>query len=258
MNKDKYIVKARELIRNAKNIMVLSGAGLSTEAGIPDFRSKGGLYSHDFHGYNPETVLSHSFYLNNPELFWEYLRTELNYTDIKPSESYKLIAELEKEGRVKAVVTQNIDSLHPDAGSKNIIEIHGTLKKCFCDTCGKEYPYKDMMKKDTPVYCTEEGCRGIIRPAVVLYDEDVPLMKDVIIAAEECDLLLVLGTSLLVYPVAYIPQLFLESGKEVIIINRDETPYAMAKGVTEINSSIGTALKIILDTEGISDTEELD
>ncbi len=234
--------KARKLLQNARNIMVLSGAGLSTEAGIPDFRSSNGLYANKFHGHSPETVLSHSFYLNQPELFWEYLRTSLNYSGIQPDDSYRLIAQLEQEGRVQTVVTQNIDSLHLAAGSKHVIEIHGTLKRCYCEQCGQEYPYEQLVNGDISPVCS---CRGSIRPDVVLYDEDVPQIVDAVMAAETADLLLVLGTSLLVYPVASIPRLFLERALPVIIINRDKTPYHGAFNVLEINDALGSTLKYL-------------
>ncbi|MFB0917468.1 MAG: NAD-dependent protein deacylase [Clostridiaceae bacterium] len=234
--------KAVKLIKEAKNIMVLSGAGLSTEAGIPDFRSKNGLYSHNFHGYRPETVLSHSFYNENPDLFWEYMKTKLNYTDNGPDDSYKLLAKLEQSGKIKAIVTQNIDSLHYEAGSKNVIEVHGTLKKCYCDSCLKEYSYSDLVNGLISYKCS---CGGNIRPDVVLFDEDVPKIYNAVIEADKCDLLLVLGTSLVVYPVASIPRIFLEKNHPVIIINRDETPYHGVGNVTEINDSLGSTLKYI-------------
>lgn len=255
---DKYIKQAKELIEKSNKIMVLSGAGLSTEAGIPDFRSQGGLYSQEFHGYNPEVILSHSFYNNNTDLFWEYLRTKLNYTGIEPDNSYKLIAELEKEGKIATVVTQNIDSLHKLAGSKNLLEIHGTLGRFYCDSCGKKYPPKELMDGTLDYNCSVEGCNGIIRPDVVLYDESVDLIIDAFLEAEKCDLLLVLGTSLRVYPVASIPDLFLRRGKGVIIINRDPTPLSMTRGVVEINAPIGKTLPKIFNFDDDSLEEEYD
>lgn len=237
---DKYIESAKKSLDQAEKILVLSGAGLSTEAGIPDFRSKNGLYSVSFHGHSPETVLSHRFYKRNPEQFYEYLRTRLNYTGARPDGSYELLAQLEKAGKIAAILTQNIDSLHLDAGSQHVIELHGSLKRFYCDQCGRLYSASDQMKPDGSVYC---DCGGIIRPDVVLYDEDVPKIADAWIAADQADLLLVLGTSLLVYPVASIPQLFLDRKKPVVIINRDPTPYSLHSGVTEINGEIGLTLK---------------
>lgn len=240
MIKDKFIESAKDVLAKAHHILVLSGAGLSTEAGIPDFRSKNGLYSVDFHGYNPETILSHSFYIDHADLFYDYLRTRLNYTGILPDDSYILLAKLEQAGKISAVLTQNIDSLHLEAGSDNVIELHGSLKRFYCDHCAKVYPAEDVMKPDSPVRC---DCGGSIRPDVVLFDEDVPKITDAWSAAGEADVLLVLGTSLLVYPVAYIPQLFLDHKKPVIIINRDPTPFSLNSNVIEINGEIGATLK---------------
>lgn len=245
MMKDKFIESAKAILEKAGNILVLSGAGLSTEAGIPDFRSKNGLYNVDFHGYNPETILSHSFYRDHTALFYEYLRTRLNYTGIRPDESYQLLAKLGQAGKISAVLTQNIDSLHLDAGSANVIELHGSLKRFYCAQCGKAYPPEAIMELDAPVVC---DCGGSIRPDVVLYDEDVPKIADAWIAADQADALLVLGTSLLVYPVAYLPQLFLDHKKPVVIINRDPTPYALNSGVVEINGEIGATLKKLFPT----------
>lgn len=234
--------KAVRLINNAKKIMVLSGAGLSTEAGIPDFRSKNGLYSQNFHGYAPETVLSNSFYNNNPDLFWEYLRTKMNYSGILPDDSYRLLAKMEEKGKIFCTVTQNIDSLHLEAGSKNVIEVHGTLKRCFCPDCGRTYDAERILNGADPYICE---CKGTIRPDVVLYDEDVPKIMEAFTNADKCDLLLVLGTSLVVYPVAYIPRILIDKNVPVIIINKTPTPYSKAGNVVEINDSIGSTLKYI-------------
>lgn len=256
MKVDKYIGLARDLIKKSNNIMILSGAGLSTEAGIPDFRSDGGLYSKKFHGYNPELILSNSFFYNNTDLFYEYLRSHLNYSNIGPDKSYQLLAKIEEEGKIRSLVTQNIDSLHRKAGSKNLIEIHGTLGRFYCDTCHKEYDPSEMMEDGIAYKCNKEGCKGTIRPDVVLYDEEVYLLKNAIMEISSCDLLLVLGTSLRVYPVASIPEFFLAQGKNVIIINRDPTPLSMVKGVIEINNSIGDTLPKIFDVDGINDLDE--
>lgn len=236
------LAQAKLKVDQARRILVLSGAGLSTESGVPDFRSPNGLYSVDFHGYNPEVILSHSFYKNRTDLFYEYLRTRLNYTDIKPGISYRVLADLEQRGRIKGVLTQNIDSLHLAAGSQHVVELHGTLASYSCEQCGKHIDAKTMMDEHTPYHC---DCGGTIRPDVVLYDESVPKISDALDMAEDADLLLVLGTSLLVYPVAHIPQILLERDLPVVIINRDPTPYADYRGVTEINGEIGTALRAL-------------
>lgn len=237
---DKMIRTARMKLDSAQRILVMSGAGLSTEAGIPDFRSKNGLYSQNFFGYNPETILSHDFYLNQTELFYDYLRTRLNYTGILPDESYRLLAHLEATGKVHAIITQNIDSLHLEAGSERVIELHGTLKRYYCDKCETPYDPIQMMTPGQSPHCE---CGGLIRPDVVLFDESVPRIGDAWMTADQCDLLLVLGTSLRVYPAASLPTLFLEKKLPVVIINRDPTPYELSPGVTEINGEIGKTLR---------------
>lgn len=233
---------ARNSLKKAAKILVFSGAGLSTEAGIPDFRSQTGLYSQSFHDLSPEFILSHRFYKTDPALFYEYLRSRLDCRDIRPDASYLLLAKLEKDGLVHSVITQNIDSLHLQAGSKNVIELHGSLDRFCCDRCGKDYDSDEMMQPQTPFIC---DCGGIIRPDVVLFDEGVPAIDAAWEAASEADLLLVLGTSLLVYPAAYLPSLFIEQKKPVIIINRDPTPYSQSQGVIEINDEIGVTLQQI-------------
>lgn len=244
--KDKFIETARTKLSQARRILVMSGAGLSTEAGIPDFRSKNGLYSVNFHGHSPETILSHSFYINEPELFYEYLRTRLNCTGILPDDSYLLLARLEACGKVSGIITQNIDSLHLEAGSRNVIELHGTLKRYYCDKCETPYSGPDLMDPATSIRCQ---CGGIFRPDVVLFDENVPHIGDAWLAADQADLLLVLGTSLVVYPAAHLPTLFLDKGLPVIIINRDPTPYALSQGVIEINGEIGATLQQLFPTD---------
>lgn len=233
------IEEAKSAIKKAKNIMVLSGAGLSTEAGVPDFRSPQGLYSKEFKGYNPETVLSHSFFLNHPDLFYEYIRTYMNYQDLKPSYSYKL---LEKNPKIKMIVTQNIDGLHKGAGSQNVFEVHGTMRDFYCLKCKKHYSVEEMMK-DHSYQC---DCGGLIRPDVVLYEENVKDIESVISKVEEMDLLLVLGSSLQVYPVASLPQIFISWCKPVIIINEQETPYKNDDYVIEINDEIKKTISLIL------------
>lgn len=234
------MAEAKLKVDRAGRILVLSGAGLSTESGVPDFRSPNGLYSVDFHGYDPEVILSHRFYKQHTDLFYEYLRTRLNYTDIQPGISYRILADLEKSGRILGVLTQNIDSLHLTAGSHNVVELHGSLASYYCEKCGRQLDARTMMAEAASYQC---ACGGTIRPDVVLYDESVPKISDALAMAEQADLLLVLGTSLLVYPVAHIPMILLERDIPVVIINRDPTPYAGHRGVTEINGEIGTVLR---------------
>ncbi len=234
------IAECANLIRNADQILCLTGAGMSTESGVPDFRSDTGLYTKDFAGYRPETVLSRSFFFAHPDMFWKYISLHLNYTDIQPNIGHTILA---KWGQTKnlTIVTQNIDELHADAGSKNIIEIHGSIKTCTCQACGKNHPEQDVLEKGC--LC---ACGGLIKPDVVLYEESVDRMDEVYPLIETGDLLLVLGTSLTVFPVAAIPQLFTQyQQKPIVIINQTPTPFTGAPNCIEIHASIGETLRAI-------------
>ncbi len=234
------ITECANHIRNANKILCLTGAGMSTESGVPDFRSDTGLYSKAFEGLNPETILSRSFFFAHPDLFWKYIALNMNYTDIQPNIGHRVLAEWEKKKDL-TIVTQNIDELHTAAGSKNVIEIHGSLQTCTCQECGKKHPTRDVLENG--FLC---ACGGLVKPDVVLYEESVDRMSEVYPLIDACDLLLVLGTSLTVYPVAIIPQLFLQSGnKPVIIINQTPTPCHSASGCIEIHAGIGETLKAI-------------
>lgn len=233
--------RARRILAAPARFAVLTGAGMSTEAGVPDFRSPGGLYSSEFHGMHPEHVLSIDFFLAEPELFYEYLRTRLAFT-AEPDDSYRRLAQLEREGRVAAVVTQNIDGLHLAAGSRRVVEAHGTLQRFSCMRCSRAFDAARMMTAGTPIGC---GCGGVVRPEVVLYGEGLAELDAAFAVVDEADALLVLGTSLAVYPVAAIPEMFLQAGKPVVIVNRQETPYAGRRDVVEINAGIGATLEAI-------------
>ncbi|PKK40274.1 NAD-dependent protein deacetylase of SIR2 family protein [Clostridiaceae bacterium JG1575] len=246
MNEDTLIEKAKKVLEEAKRVVVLSGAGLSTEAGIPDFRSKKGLYSVEYYGYPPETILSHRFFNDHPDLFFSYLRDHLNVQGIGPDDSYRLLATLEAEGRVHWTITQNIDSLHRLAGSQKVCEVHGTLRTFSCDRCGKKVDPQSVWTAKEPVRC---ACGGMLRPDVVLFDEEVCEMQTALSHAMEGDCLLVLGTSLVVYPVASIPQIFLRRQLPVVILNRDPTPYGCAPGVIELQREIGPTLKKLFPKE---------
>lgn len=223
----------------AGRFAVLTGAGMSTEAGVPDFRSPGGLYSSTFHGLHPETVLSVDYLRAEPERFFEYLRTRLAFA-AEPDESYRMLAALERAGRVVAVVTQNIDGLHRAAGSQRVIEAHGTLARFSCEACGRPYDAAAQMREGTPIRC---ACGGLIRPEVVLYGEGLDEIEAAFGVVDEAEALLVLGTSLQVYPIAAIPQLFVRAGKPVVVVNREPTPYNGDAGVIEINAGIGATLR---------------
>lgn len=242
----KELNKAAELVKKSNHIMIFSGAGLSTESGIPDFRSKNGLYSRKFMGYEPEEILSSTFFRNNYNIFWDYIRAEFNYKGIVPGKSYKLVKDLQNRNKIEVIVTQNIDSLHQDAGIENIIEVHGDLKTCYCNVCHKSYDFYDMINGHDP-YCDQESCNGVIRPDIVLYEEAVDNLADVFKSIHKCDLLLVLGSSLTVNPIAQLPNIFVGESKPVIIINKDTTPYNNYYLTTELNMDISTALTYFIE-----------
>lgn len=218
------IERFREIIKNSNNIVFFGGAGVSTNSNIPDFRSDDGLYNEELGiNYPPEYLLSRTFFLENPEMFSEYYKSKLIHPDALPNCAHIVLAELEKQGKLKAVITQNIDNLHQMAGSENVLEIHGTLYKHYCVDCGKEFPMEYVLKEKGLVRC--DKCEGVVRPDVVLYEEplDDYLMSKAIEYVKNADTMIVAGTSLVVYPAAGLVQYF--SGKNLIIINRDSTSY---------------------------------
>ena len=212
----------RDLIRDADRIVFLGGAGVSTESGIPDFRGSGGLYTEKA-SIPPEVILSHTFFLNHTEEFYRFYREKMLFPDAKPNAAHKALAELEKRGKLSAVLTQNIDGLHQAAGSKRVIELHGSTLRNRCVGCGRSYPLSFILESEGVPVCPV--CGGVIKPDVVLYEE--PLNERDLIDAEraiaEADLLIVGGTSLTVNPAAGLVLWF--SGGKFVIINRDPTPY---------------------------------
>ncbi len=213
--------KLQEIIDKANNIVFFGGAGVSTESGIPDFRSKDGLY-HMKYKYPPEEILSHSFFMDNPEEFYKFYKDKMNSLNVKPNISHEFLAKLEKAGKLRAIITQNIDGLHTKAGSKNVLELHGTIYKNHCIKCNKEYSAEYVFNSEGVPYCE---CGGIIKPDVVLYEEalnDFTVMQ-VINYIKQADVLIVAGTSLTVYPASGLIRYF--RGKHLVIINRDTTDY---------------------------------
>ena len=212
----------RDLIRDAERIVFLGGAGVSTESGIPDFRGSGGLYTEEA-SIPPEVILSHTFFLNHTEEFYRFYREKMLFPDAKPNAAHKALAELEKRGKLSAVLTQNIDGLHQAAGSKRVIELHGSTLRNHCVGCGRSYPLSFILESEGVPVCPV--CGGVIKPDVVLYEE--PLNERDLIDAERAiagaDLLIVGGTSLTVNPAAGLVLWF--SGGKFVIINRDPTPY---------------------------------
>ena len=232
------VKRLKELVDGSDNIVFFGGAGVSTESGIPDFRSTDGLYHQEWR-YPPETILSHTFYESNPEEFFRFYRAKLLAPDAKPNAAHYKLAEWEAQGKLTAVVTQNIDGLHQKAGSKKVYELHGSVLRNYCMRCGKFYPLEAVMDSEGVPKCE---CGGTIKPDVVLYEEplDQRTMARAIWAIEQADLLIVGGTSLTVWPAAGLIDYY--SGRELVIINKSETSFDSRASLT-INDSIGKALE---------------
>ena len=207
-------------VNESKRIVFFGGAGVSTESGIPDFRGVDGLYHQKFRE-PPETIISHSYYVKHPDVFFEFYRTRMLYPDARPNIAHKKLAQWEREGRLLAVVTQNIDGLHQMAGSKNVYELHGSVYRNICQTCGKVYDLQAFMQMEHIPVCS--ACGGRVKPDVVLYEEalDGRTISGAVDAIRRADLLIVAGTSLTVYPAAA----FLDEypGNRLVLINRTET-----------------------------------
>lgn len=215
------IERLKKLVEESNNIVFFGGAGVSTESGIPDFRSKDGLYNQKYK-YSPETILSHSFFLNNTKEFYDFYREKMNSLKYEPNITHRKLAELEEKGKLKAVITQNIDGLHQKAGSKKVLELHGSVLRNYCMKCNKFYDAKYVFEgKDIP----KCKCGGIIKPDVVLYQEalDYDVFEEALVKISNADLLIVAGTSLTVNPACSLIQYF--NGKNLVLINRDATPY---------------------------------
>lgn len=208
-----------QLLQGSDNIVFFGGAGVSTESGIPDFRSEDGLYRQSY-AYPPETILSHSFFMAHPDEFYRFYRDKMLHLSAKPNAAHRTLARLEAEGRCKAVITQNIDGLHQLAGSHNVLELHGSVYRNHCMKCGKAYGVEAIQQSTGVPHCS---CGGIIKPDVVLYEES--LDEDVGFAAMQavrnCDLLLIGGTSLSVYPAAGLPSYY--RGFKLVLINKTTT-----------------------------------
>lgn len=215
------IKKLKELIDGTDNIVFFGGAGVSTESGIPDFRSVDGLY-HQQWDDPPETILSHTYYERYPEKFFAFYRAKLLCEGAKPNAAHLKLAEWEKEGKLKAVITQNIDGLHQAAGSKNVLELHGSIHRCYCMRCGRPYPAERVNHGTGVPHC---DCGGIIRPDIVFYEEclDEDVLSKSIRYIREAEVLIVGGTSLAVYPAAGLLNYY--SGHKLVLINRSATPY---------------------------------
>lgn len=239
------IKRLKELVDSSDNIVFFGGAGVSTESGIPDFRSTGGLYHQEWK-YPPEVILSHTFYESNPEEFFRFYRAKLLAPDAKPNAAHKKLSEWEAEGRLKAVITQNIDGLHQAAGSKTVYELHGSTLRNYCVKCGAFYDV-DFIANSTGVpRCPK--CGGIIKPDVVLYEEglDEQVLSGAVSAIRRADTLIIGGTSLVVYPAAGLIRYF--RGDHLVVINMQPTN-ADAEADLCIAKPIGQVLSedVVLD-----------
>ena len=213
--------RLQKMIEESESIVFFGGAGVSTESGIPDFRSADGIY-HQKYRFSPEQVVSHTFFMNNTEEFYKFYRDKMLIENVKPNKAHLKLAELEKAGKLSAVVTQNIDGLHQAAGSKKVYELHGSTLRNYCTKCRKFFD-ADYIKNNTPIpYCDE--CGGLVKPDVVLYEEglDNDTVNGALEAISNADCLIIAGTSLTVYPAASFVRYF--RGKYLVLINRDETP----------------------------------
>ena len=209
------------ILDNGRRIVFFGGAGVSTESGIPDFRSADGLY-HQKYKYNPETILSHSFFIQKPAEFYEFYRDKMVVTDVMPNVTHLFLARMEEAGKLSAVITQNIDGLHQAGGSKNVIELHGSIHRNYCMKCSKFHPLSAMTGSEPVPLC---DCGGMVKPDVVLYEES---LKDndvdtALALISQADVLIVGGTSLSVYPAASFIRYF--QGDHLVLINKSSTPY---------------------------------
>lgn len=230
----------KEIVSKSSNIVFFGGAGVSTESGIPDFRSVDGLYSTKYK-YPPEMMVSHSFFRSNTEDFYDFYINKMIFLDAKPNSAHIKLAQLEKEGKLKAVITQNIDGLHQKAGSKNVLELHGSVHRNYCMGCGKFYDVNFIVSSGGIPKCS---CGGIVKPDVVLYEEslDSNVIEKSVEFIEKADVLIVGGTSLVVYPAAGLINYF--NGSKLILINKTSTQMDR-KADLVINDSIGKVFEAL-------------
>ena len=229
--------KLKDLVDGSGNIVFFGGAGVSTESGIPDFRSTGGLY-HQQWKYPPEVILSHTFYESNPEEFFRFYRAKMLAPDAKPNAAHRKLAEWEAAGKLKAVITQNIDGLHQAAGSKNVLELHGSVHRNHCEKCGRFYGLDYILSTEGVPRCS---CGGIIKPDVVLYEEglDQRTLEDSVMYLSRADMLIIGGTSLNVYPAAGLIRYY--GGHKLVLINKSPVAQDLAADLV-ITDPIGETL----------------
>lgn len=216
---DSQMQKLKQIIEESENIVFFGGAGVSTESGIPDFRSTDGLY-HQQYDYPPETILSHTFFRRNTEEFFRFYRNKMLALDAKPNAAHLKLAQWEREGKLKAVITQNIDGLHQAAGSKKVLELHGSVLRNYCEKCHRFYDARFVLESEGVPRCE---CGGIIKPDVVLYEEslDMQTMQEAVSFISQADVLIIGGTSLVVYPAAGLIDYY--RGNKLVLINKTPT-----------------------------------
>ena len=242
---NEQIRKLKEIIAESNNIVFFGGAGVSTESGIPDFRSATGLYNQKLdRNVSPEELISHTFYVRYPEYFFEFYKDKLVYPDAEPNDCHKALAELEKQGKVKAIVTQNIDGLHQKAGSQVVYELHGSTLRNYCESCHSFYDEKFVLAAEGVPTCPK--CGGRIKPDVVLYEEglDDNVVEGAIDAIAHADTLIIGGTTLVVYPAAGLIHYF--RGKHLVLINKSSTS-ADSMADLVINDNIGEVFKAVME-----------
>lgn len=235
----------KQWICGSENIVFFGGAGVSTESGIPDFRSVDGLYNQQYK-YPPETIISHSFYLRNPEEFYRFYKDRMIFQDAKPNRAHMALSRLEEMGKLKAVITQNIDGLHQAAGSREVLELHGSVHRNYCTRCQKFYGLKEIMEMEGVPRCS---CGGTIKPDVVLYEEglDQHTMNRAVQYIRHADMLIIGGTSLVVYPAAGLVNYY--SGNKLVLINKSVTPLDSQADLV-ISGAIGEVLGSIVEGMG--------
>ena len=231
---EEKIAKLRQWIEESDNVVFFGGAGVSTESGIPDFRSVDGLYNQKWK-YPPETILSHSFFERYPEEYYRFHREKLVIEGVKPNRAHLRLAQLEQEGKLKAVITQNIDGLHQAAGSREVLELHGSILRAYCAKCRRIFPESIINHGEGVPRC---GCGGVIRPDIVLYEEqlDEEILYKSVNYIRNADVLIIGGTSLNVYPAAGLINYY--RGKKLVLVNLSQTPYDSEADLV-INAKIG-------------------
>jgi len=227
-----------QMIENSQNIVFFGGAGVSTESGIPDFRSKDGLYNQKY-AYPPETILSHTFFMKHTEEFFQFYRDKMDCLNVMPNVTHQKLVELEQKGKLKAIVTQNIDGLHQKAGSKKVFELHGSVLRNYCMKCGRVHTAEYVFHESKGIpKCQKNNCVGIVKPDVVLYEESLndEVVAGAVDSIAHADTLIIGGTSLTVYPASGLINYF--RGDNLVLINRDATPLD-ARADLVINESLG-------------------